>query len=108
MCSYYLCYCCIHSNSNNRYCENCEKGNKFKGLETKKEKTHIEKVIYNPPATIVFWSDDDKTIVKCSKNDTFDPEKGLAMAICKKSCSENNYYKEIKKWANTYERNLTV
>ena len=108
MSSYYMCYFCANLNSKNRYCKNCRGGNNFKGVEFKKEKVSIEKVIYNPPATIVFWSDNDKTIVKCSKNDTFDPEKGLAMAICKKSCSKNNYYKEIKKWANTYGRNLTV
>lgn len=41
----------------------------------------IEKVIFNSPATIVFWKDGTKTIVKCQEGATFDPEKGLAMAI---------------------------
>lgn len=41
----------------------------------------IEKVIFNDPATIVFWKDGTKTIVKCQEGATFDPEKGLAMAI---------------------------
>jgi len=27
----------------------------------------IERVIYNPPATIVFWSDKTKTVVKCTE-----------------------------------------
>lgn len=44
----------------------------------------IKKVIFNPPATIVLWADGSKTVVKCSKDDTFDYEKGLAIAICKK------------------------
>lgn len=44
----------------------------------------IKKVIFNDPATIVFWSDGTKTVVKCADFDIFDPEKGLAMAICKK------------------------
>lgn len=44
----------------------------------------IKKVIYNPPATIVFWDDGEKTIVKCCEEDQWDSEKGLAMAICKK------------------------
>ena len=44
----------------------------------------IKKVIFNPPATIVIWSDDSKTIVKCEKDDKFDPEIGLAMAIARK------------------------
>lgn len=41
----------------------------------------IKKVIFNDPATIVFWKDGTKTIVKCQEGATFDPEKGLAMAI---------------------------
>lgn len=60
----------------------------------------IEKVIFNDPATIVIWSDDSKTVVKCCEDDTFDPEKGLAMAISKKALGD---LKEVKKWANTYE-----
>lgn len=49
----------------------------------------IKNVIFNDPATIVFWSTGDKTIVKCAPDDEFDPEKGLAMAICKKFLGEN-------------------
>lgn len=40
----------------------------------------IEKVIFNPPATIVFWKDGSKTVVK-TQGDVFNPETGLAMAI---------------------------
>ena len=58
----------------------------------------IKNVIFNDPATIVFWSDDTKTIVK-AENEPFDPEKGLAMAIAKKSLgNKGNYYDEFKKW----------
>ena len=58
----------------------------------------IEKVIFNEPATIVFWSDKTKTVVK-AENDTFDPEKGLAMAISKKALgNQGNYYNTFKKW----------
>ncbi len=59
----------------------------------------IKKVIFNDPATIVFWSDGTKTVVKCGANDAFDPEKGLAMAISKKFLG-NNYkaYGRFKKW----------
>lgn len=46
---------------------------------------NIEKVIFNGPATIVFWTDGTKTMVKCSDDELFDAEKGLAMAICKKA-----------------------
>lgn len=43
----------------------------------------IEKVIFNGPATIVFWKDGTKTVVKYQDVDKADPEKGLAMAIAK-------------------------
>lgn len=59
----------------------------------------ITNVIYNNPATVVFWSDGQKTVVKCGENDTFDPEKGLAMAISKRFLGNHgNYYNKIKKW----------
>lgn len=59
----------------------------------------IKNVIFAPPATIVYWSDGSKTVVKCSEKDAFDPEKGLAMAIAKR-CGGNkgSYYKEIQSW----------
>ena len=59
----------------------------------------IKKVIFNDPATIVFWSDGTKTVVKRGENDTFDPEKGLAMAISKKFFDNMGYYYDVfKKW----------
>ena len=59
----------------------------------------IKDVIFAPPATIVYWSDGSKTVVKCSEKDVFDPEKGLAMAIAKR-CGGNkgSYYREIQNW----------
>lgn len=44
----------------------------------------IEKVIYNKPATIIFWKDGTKTVVKCSSADTYDPEIGFEKAILTK------------------------
>lgn len=44
----------------------------------------VEKVIFNKPATIVFWSDGTKTVVKCGENDTYDKEKGFFIACAKK------------------------
>lgn len=55
----------------------------------------IEKVIFNGPATIVFWSDGIKTIVKCTEDDIYDQEKGFAMAICKRVLGDN--FKKIFK-----------
>lgn len=73
------------------------------GIHSRRERD-IKKVIFNEPATIVFWGDGTKTVVKCSKDDEFDPEKGLAMAIAKKFFgNENGYSKNIKKWTDKYE-----
>lgn len=59
----------------------------------------IKKVIFNPPATVVYWSDRTKTVVKCNVNDIFDPEKGLAMAIAKRCVGNTSaYYAEIRHW----------
>ena len=69
----------------------------------------IEKVIFNNPATIVFWTDGTKTIVKCDGNEAFDEEKGLAMAISKKFLgNKGNYYNEFKKWLPTIEEGKNV
>lgn len=58
----------------------------------------IKKVIFNDPATIVYWEDRTKTVVKCKK-EKYDPEKGLAMAIAKKAMGNNgNYFEVFKKW----------
>ena len=75
-----------------------------------RRKHEIKKVIFNEPATIVFWGDGTKTVVKCSKDDEFDPEKGLAMAIAKKFFgNENGYSKNIKKWTDKYEEaNISI
>lgn len=59
----------------------------------------IKNVIFNDPATIVFWEDGTKTVVKCQDGDEFDPEKGLAMAIAKKAYgNKGNYCNKMKKW----------
>lgn len=59
----------------------------------------VKKIIYNfknpeKPATIVFWGDDTKTVVRCSKEE-FNKESGLAQCFLKKclDCSR----KDIKK-----------
>ena len=59
----------------------------------------IKNVIFNDPATIVFWEDGTKTVVKCQDSDEFDHEKGLAMAIAKKAYgNKGSYCNKMKKW----------
>lgn len=66
----------------------------------------IKNVIFNDPATIVFWQDGTKTVVKAQNGEEFDPEKGLAMAISKKALgNEGNYFNDIKKWVDKYHAN---
>lgn len=55
----------------------------------------IRKVIYQKEHTIVIWEDGEKTVVKCSE-ESFDKEKGLAMAIAKRFMDRNKFKKLIK------------
>lgn len=64
--------------------------NSLKGESTMKNTNNkptlsnpIKQVIFNGPATIVYWKDGCKTIVKCQEGAVNDPEKGLAMAIAR-------------------------
>lgn len=59
----------------------------------------IEEVIFNKPATIVKWKDGSKTVVRAQGKDKYDPEKGLAIAIAKKSLgNKHEYYNVFKHW----------
>ena len=67
-------------------------------------RNRIKDVIFNDPATIVFWTDGTKTVVQ-AVNEPFDPEKGLAMAICKKVFgNKHDYYDVFKKHVGRYEK----
>lgn len=72
----------------------------------------ITNVIFNPPATIVFWSDKTKTVVKCDyEQEKYDPEKGIAMAIAKKTMGDNKYeyYNVFKHWLKKWNKqNATI
>ena len=59
----------------------------------------IKDVIFHDPATIVFWKDGTKTVVKKQKGDKYDKEKGLALCIAKKTMGNNyKYYNIFEKW----------
>jgi hypothetical protein len=58
----------------------------------------IKDVLYKDPATIIFWKDGTKSVVVCD-GEEYDPEKGFAMAACKKVFgNKGNYYNTFKKW----------
>lgn len=66
--------------------------------EVKVSEGRIKDVKFSGPATIVFWTDGTKTVVKCRKGDKFDSEKGIAMACAKKLLgNEDGYHREIAK-----------
>lgn len=59
----------------------------------------INKVIFNDPATIVFWDDGVKTVVKCQEGDEYSKEQGLALCIAKKCLGNKGNYNDIfKRW----------
>ena len=65
---------------------------------------NIKKVIFNKPATIVYWEDGTKTVVKCGKDDVYDEEKGLALCFMKKALNnKGNYNNTFKKYMKEKE-----
>ena len=65
----------------------------------------IKDVIFNPPATIVFWMDGTKTVVKDQGEVFYDPEKGMAMAVAKKAFgNQGNYYNQFAKYLDIYKK----
>ena len=67
-------------------------------------KPNIKRVIFNPPATIIIWNDDTKSVVKCQNGESYDAEKGFALAYLKKLLgNDNTFNKEIHKWVKEVE-----
>ena len=54
-----------------------------------------KKIIFNPPATVIMWEDGTKTVVMCQPGDTYDKEKGLAMAYLKKLMGNDNTFNKV-------------
>ena len=55
----------------------------------------VTDVIYNYPATVVYWSDKTRTVVKCQPGDTYDPKTGFLLALCKKVCGNTGNYNDL-------------
>lgn len=59
----------------------------------------ISKVIYNPPATVIYWKDGTKTVVRCSDQDfdagRMDPETGILYAIVKKVLGNKGNFNDV-------------
>ncbi len=60
---------------------------------------NIKKVIFNDPATIVFWTDGTKTVAKAHGDDKFNKEVGLTVCIAKKAMGNKAHWDKVfKKW----------
>lgn len=55
-----------------------------KPKELPKRRIFIDRIIFNGPATIVYWDDGTKTVVKCKPDDPYSKDAGVAMATLKK------------------------
>ena len=62
-------------------------------------RSNIKDVIFSDRVTIILWKDGTKTMVRAGKREIYDPEKGFAMAVCKKMFgNKGNYYEVFKKY----------
>ena len=76
----------------------------FETKQSTNRRVKIKDVIFSDPATVVFWSDGTKTVVKTRGGEKYDKEKGLAMAIIKKiTGNTSNYYNIFKEWCSDEE-----
>lgn len=66
----------------------------------------INRIIMQDSATVIFWKNGDKTSVKCSDLETFDPEKGIAMAVLKYLFKD--YYNDIQELIAKYPYTSTT
>ena len=59
----------------------------------------VKKVVFNDPATVVYWIDGSKTVVKRSEDDEWDPEKGLLLCFMKRMFGNTGRYNDVlKEW----------
>lgn len=76
----------------------------FATKQSTNRRVKIKDVIFSDPATVVFWSDNTKTVVKTRGGEEYDKEKGLAMAIIKKiTGNTRDYYEIFKEWCGDEE-----
>ena len=60
-------------------------------------------VVWNGPATIVFFSDGSKVIVKCCKYDVYDYEKGFMIAVLTRYLGRKGFRSLMKTVNATYK-----
>ena len=56
---------------------------------------NVKRVVYNNPATIIFWSDGTKTVVKCMDGEPFEKYAGFCAALAKKVFGSTSKAKKV-------------
>lgn len=54
-------------------------------------KFQIKDVIFNAPATIIFWEDGTKTVAKCKEGEIYSPEVGIMVCYFKRTMNYVSY-----------------
>ena len=60
-----------------------------------------DRIIFNPPATIVFWKDGTKTVVKCAEGEKFDPYTGFCYAFTEHFLGSISHIKKLCRKSST-------
>lgn len=68
----------------------------------------IKKIMYKPPATIVFWNDDTKTIAVCEKGDVYNRELGFALCVLKKKYGNKKVHDMLDKYVHSVKSDGTM
>ncbi len=55
----------------------------------------VDRVIFHNPATIVFWKNGEKTVVKCAENETYNEYAGFCAAVAKQVFRTNSTVNRI-------------
>ena len=55
----------------------------------------IKRIVYHDPATIVFWQDGTKTVVKCMDGEPFEKYAGFCAALAKKVFGSTSKAKKV-------------
>lgn len=64
----------------------------------------VREIRYNGPATIVFWEDNTKTVVKMQPDELYyDPDKAFTMAVCKKLFG-NKFNRHLTKAQKAFDK----
>lgn len=64
----------------------CETKVDYNGISRRNNmmKYYVKEIIYHDAATIVYWADGTKTVVKCNENDEYSEYAGFVAAVAKK------------------------